>query len=346
MNLIELQYAEYVLKFNSFFQTSKNTFAEKKIILLKLKTDTGKEVFGEVSLFPELGTETFEEAITQTKEAKNNIENHTLKSVEDLENYTNKFIRSPALRFGIEQALFYLNRSNCNKKSIEINAVVGNDIVEKLIRRINEYYHNGFTTFKLKVGEKEFSEDLQLLNQLKEEFNQLIKIRLDVNGKWGYEEARKNLNKLSNYDIEFVEQPTPNIIELEKLVHESKVKIAVDESANNFESAKEIIINSHIEIIVLKPVLIGSIKRTFELIDLAKSYDKSIIISSTFESSVGLNMLIHLSYHAGNRFAHGLGTFSYLGNNFEDSNVTFNAPQLVLNDNSEIGFILPNLNWQ
>ncbi|MGD8780425.1 MAG: o-succinylbenzoate synthase [Ignavibacteria bacterium] len=346
MNLIELQYAKYSLHFNSSFQSSKNAFTKKKIILLKLKTGNGKECFGEVSLLPEIGTETFEEALENIRQIKKSIVNGTISSTGDIEKYLQKLPNRPALTFGFEQALFYLNENKFERKLIEINAIIGISSIEKMLRQISENYKAGYRIFKLKIGEKSFEEDLQLLDYLKQKYDRSIKFRLDVNGAWDYEKTKKNIEKLGVYNIEFIEQPVLNETELEKLAVESKIKIVADESVNNFETAKKIILNSGIKILVLKPVLIGSVKKTLELIELAKGHNKSIIISSTFESAVGLNMLIHLACSTESKFAHGLGTFKYLKNNFEDRSITFNPPGLNLNEPGKNAFVFSNLNWK
>ncbi len=341
MIISDIKFAEYSLQFKSLFRSSKNSFTHKNIVLLKIISSEGKEYFGEVSLMPELGTETKEAAIKELNRIKTDIN-----SIDDLKIYLENLSGFPAVSFCLGQILFNLEKTNFESKEVEINSLVGIDTNGNTLEYFKENYNSGFRSFKLKFGGKEFHEELKLLEQLRKTYDQSIKLRLDVNGKWDFNEAIKKLNVLDEYKIEYVEQPVERLTDLRRLISECDVKIAADESANNFQNTEKIIIDSPVEIIVLKPILIGEVNKIFDLIDLAKAHDKSIVISSTFESAIGLNMLIHLANYAGSKYAHGLGTFLHLHSEINDAEFSFVPPKISLQESSMTNFVLPNLHWQ
>jgi len=98
------------------------------------------------------------------------------------------------------------------------------------------------------------------------------------------------------------------------------VPIAVDESIKTIADAEQIINNSSINYLVIKPMVLGAFFGTLDLISLARNKDKNIIISSAFETPIGKSLLVLLAAAAGSNLAHGLDTVDFFENlHFEDS---------------------------
>jgi L-Ala-D/L-Glu epimerase len=64
----------------------------------------------------------------------------------------------------------------------------------------------GFRVFYLKVG-LDIEAELEMVRALRETIGSNAKIRLDANGAWKVNEATRNLARLDEYDIDFIEQP-------------------------------------------------------------------------------------------------------------------------------------------
>ena len=65
MNIIDLKYQPYKLRLLTTFETSKSTISERKGFIISLKSSSGKVGIGDVSPFPEFGSETYEQAQNQ-----------------------------------------------------------------------------------------------------------------------------------------------------------------------------------------------------------------------------------------------------------------------------------------
>jgi L-alanine-DL-glutamate epimerase-like enolase superfamily enzyme len=65
---------------------------------------------------------------------------------------------------------------------------------------------SGFQVFYLKVG-LDIELELEMVRTLRETIGPQAKIRLDANGAWNVNEAVRNLARLDQYNIDFIEQP-------------------------------------------------------------------------------------------------------------------------------------------
>ena len=90
----------------------------------------------------------------------------------------------------------------------------------------------GFKTVKCKVGQG-LEEDAAACKAVREAIGSSHTLRVDANMGWStYEEAAANIEALSEYDLELVEQPLPRhqYDDLAKLRERTSVPIMVDES--------------------------------------------------------------------------------------------------------------------
>lgn len=152
-----------------------------------------------------------------------------------------------------------------------------------------------FSTLKIKTTLFETNLLIRLIKTLSKTFT----IRLDAN--------RQKLDlKLKNFLIEhpdlyaFIEEP---LIEEEA---DLKLKIAIDET---LYLEKEIPSSFIPHAIVYKPTLCGSIHRIDPFLQYAKTHQIPLIISSSFESEIGIAMLLKLMSTLNCQEDGGLDTF-------------------------------------
>ncbi|MDP9286243.1 MAG: mandelate racemase/muconate lactonizing enzyme family protein [Actinomycetota bacterium] len=77
---------------------------------------------------------------------------------------------------------------------------------ESLGAQVGDGLGAGFEVFYLKVGLDD-AEDLELVETVREALGPDPRLRLDANGSWTIPQALRNLRAMSEYDIDFVEQP-------------------------------------------------------------------------------------------------------------------------------------------
>ncbi len=315
MNIVKLKIFPYRLKFNSSLKTSKETFNVRQGFLIQLVDEEGKFFWGDVSPLPSFGTETLQNAKNKLDELRDLFDNIDLSEIFNIANSI-RLYKYPAVKFGLEQAALNLavyydfkpvteQFKFAEKFRIPVSGLIGTTdfpLCEEMIRKITD---NKIDTVKLKIGYKDFIEELKCIETISR-INNKINIRLDVNGAWSFRKAKKYLEKLSDYNIEYIEQPVVRLTDLYKLSAISKIKIAADESVKNYKSAMEIINSRKLDFIVIKPQVLGSVFDTLKIINEATSGNINIIISSVFESAIGRSILYLLAAQNNHGYAHGL----------------------------------------
>ncbi|MBU2492816.1 MAG: o-succinylbenzoate synthase [Bacteroidetes bacterium] len=345
MVIKEIKYFSEELIFNIPFQTSKSVFEKKMIFIVIISDELNNIGKGECSPLPEFGTENYEQAENKLAEIKNSFINRSFEKVtdEEFKNCLNELSDFPALRFAIEQAVFTLFSkrnadfyiklfSHQNKRIININAVAGFGSSEQIIKNINSFLENGFTTIKLKCGRKNFDDDLKVINAINNSFGRKINLRIDINGNWEFGEAKEYLKELEKFNIEYIEQPVSSIKDLIELSVITIINLAADESIKNIEDASTLLTNG-IRFLVVKPAVIGGILNSINILKEAERHGANVIFSSSFESPVGKSALVYLASLTSHNFAHGLGVDNLFKNKICDDPYLIEAGKISFDIN-------------
>ncbi|MHB9041554.1 MAG: o-succinylbenzoate synthase [Melioribacteraceae bacterium] len=322
MTIREFKYFPFSLNLKTPFQTSSQIITERNGFIISISDELGSSAYGECSPLPGFSYESINDVERILKGLRYQIIGFSLEeNLTAISNLLSEFKLVPSIVFALEQAILSL----CVKRNknfiveffgdtnsiIEMNAVIGFDKTDNILTRIEEKVKNGFCTFKLKVGRNNFEDDFNLIKSVREKFGESIKIRLDANGKWNSETVNANLEKLSQFNVQYIEEPCGDLGTLNNLSVTADIPIAIDESISSIEDATKIINNSKIEFIVLKPMVLNGIISSLKLIKEAERKEKNIVISSSFESAVGRSALVLLASATNHSFAHGLDTSEY-----------------------------------
>lgn len=328
MNIIELIYAPYFLNFKKPFLTSKGKIDKRKGFIINLKNSTGLTGVGDASPFPEFGSESYEQA----EEALSNLKLQLKIDLDNIEESISanlfQFNNLPALRHGLEQALLDLISKEKslpisgllkrkNRDEINVNGLIDFQSFDETVKAASELKANGFKTIKIKAGRDNFDEDFMCIEALRDAAGDL-NIRIDVNGKWNLDQAKRNLKLLEKFNIEYIEQPLSSQLKSEKLINEfielkksSSIPIAVDESLRTKNDALNFISNKAADVFILKPMMLGGLIPTLEITDAANENGLKIVISSSFESAIGRSFAVLAASTVTDETAHGLNTAVY-----------------------------------
>lgn len=102
---------------------------------------------------------------------------------------------------------------------------------------------HGFSLLKLKTGHGTLEDDVAMASAVRDTVGPDVRITVDANGFWSYEQALRVIRKLDPLGLELIEQPLPNwdIEGMARLRGQVRTPIYADESAQELHHIKEII---------------------------------------------------------------------------------------------------------
>jgi L-alanine-DL-glutamate epimerase-like enolase superfamily enzyme len=181
-------------------------------------------------------------------------------------------------------------------KHIESDLTIGIDTPEKMAATAKEFQQNGIHIIKVKLG-KNVSEDIQRIQSIREAIGYQIKIRIDANQGWSFNDAIIALTELGNYQIEFCEQPMRkwNDELLPELMAISPIPIMADESVFTHHDAERLIRNNACTYINIKFAKSGGILEATKINQIAEANGIACMLGGMLESRVALTAKMHFA---------------------------------------------------
>ena len=156
---------------------------------------------------------------------------------------------------------------------------------------------------KLKVARRTSGEVTRIMAEHPE-----ARFRLDANRAWGLDEALTFCRALDPARVEFMEEPLCDFSNYDAFNNATPVSFALDESL--LEQSPRAWEN--LKALVIKPSLLGGLKKSIGLIDWAHGAGKYAVVSSMYESGVGIHHLAALAAAKTPDVPAGLDTYSRL----------------------------------
>ena len=284
--------------------------------LLQLVTDDQHVDYGEIAPLPGLSRESPPEihaqldAVAELLPAVNPWPSTPL---DVLTRVTRELPRTCAasVRFGVEMALLNVLAARRGSPwhheldrpwhpTIAVNALVSGSEAEQR-SAVQLAVDAGYTCLKLKVGHLSAPAAIKHVCEVGERAGSKVALRVDVNRAWALSDALAFAAGCRHCAIAYVEEPVENPEDLATFRKDSGLRVAVDESLVTPNPPPA-------DVWIVKPTLRGGIAATLVLA--ARAAGVELVISSAFESGVGLRALCQLAAltHATETVAAGVGT--------------------------------------
>jgi O-succinylbenzoate synthase len=184
------------------------------------------------------------------------------------------------------------------------------DVLEKAGRLRDE----GYRAVKLKVGRQDVAQDIELVQELRGVLRGHASLRLDANRAWDLETALTFARGVANQGIEYIEEPITVPLDLPEFVQRSGLPVALDESLAQVPETRGCLKDKDwAKAVILKPTLLGGVARCEQLAYEALEFGIKPVVSSCFESGLGLCALAHLaSAITAEDIPAGLDTYDWL----------------------------------
>lgn len=282
---------------------------KRRGLLIRLRSDAGVEGWGEIAPFPGLHRETLRDAEVQVCSLANEFPGKSLPTgLEKLDggfdNLLIKFDLFSSVRFGVEMAILSLIAasrqvslsqllSSHPADQIFVNALLSGTKAE-MLRQLMDISPKNYRSVKIKVGRLLANGEVDVIRAARKMLPKNVTLRLDANRAWDLRNAIHFAKAVGNDRIEYIEEPLKNPVELPDLFQAIKMPLALDESLVGIspETYRQM---PGVAAFILKPAVLGGVEKTVRFAQIAKSYGIKPVISSVFESGVGLTALANIA---------------------------------------------------
>ena len=175
------------------------------------------------------------------------------------------------------------------RTSIPVNATLP-AVPANEVGRVLERY-DAPHTIKIKVAEQgqSLDEDLARVAETRRLYPQAA-LRVDANTGWDIPTAVAALARLSDFDLQYAEQPVPGITGLAEVRAQLRsagipLKIAADEAVRKHTDPLEVSRLGAADLMVIKAQPLGGIQA---VLDIAAQAELDVVVSSALDTSVGL----------------------------------------------------------
>ena len=171
---------------------------------------------------------------------------------------------------------------------------------------------SGCSTAKVKVAERgqALADDIARVEAVRDALGRGGRLRVDANAGWSLDEAVTALTELSEFDLEYAEQPVSSLADMAALRRKVDVPLAADESVRTAEDPLNIAGLEAADVVVLKVQPLGGVRACLQV---AEACGLPVVVSSAVETSVGLAAGLALAGALPDLpYACGLGTMTLI----------------------------------
>ena len=332
------------------FTIATGTMDHAQNVFIRVHTDGGFYGVGECSAFPMIVGETQDTCLILAREfAKLWAGKDALDIPARLQQLHDFIAGNGTIKSAFDMALYDIAAKNAGlplyqflggkKRVVESDITVGIASPEAMAARAAEFRQSGANFLKVKLG-KNAVDDIERVKQIREITGAEMKIRIDANQGWSFDDAVLALQAMGKYDIEFCEQPMRSWFDdrLPELMKHSPVKIMADESVYNHHDARKQINSGSCHYINIKLAKSGGIYEAQKIHDLAAENGIACMMGGMLESRIALSAKLHFVYSSPNIKFYDMDT-CMLGH-LEDpcvGGVSFDGYKLNIGDEPGIG---------
>jgi len=242
MNITSTEIYKYSIPMVPFtIATGTMYFAQN--IFIRIHTDAGITGVGECSAFPMITGETQATCFEMAKDFALLWKNKNALEIEQRMNDLHAFTaHNNTAKSAFDMALYDIAAQHANLplykflggeklKELKTDVTVGINAPEQMAKQAKAFIDEGVEILKVKVG-KSAAHDMEAMRLITESVGHKIKLRIDANQGWSYDDAIRVLTAFKDFNIEFCEQPMRKHDDhlLPSLKKKSPVKIMADES--------------------------------------------------------------------------------------------------------------------
>jgi len=272
--------------------------------LIKITDEQGNSGWGDVAPLPKWSKETLEDALQSLHQKQHEIIKIDWAAQNCLKELANLKLLSSA-SFGLESALLSIISPLPGFK-VQTSALLMGSPTE-ILEQARLRHLEGYTSAKLKVSNLNFEEIFCLINHLKDKF----RLRIDLNRAWTTADSLRFFSQFPLNTFDYVEEPFQNPHDLAQFLH----PLAVDESFPDDLSLEQLESFPTLKALIYKPTIQGGMVGCLSLHKWASKRGITLVLSSSFESDLGLAYVASIAHRLALSAPVGIGTYHFLDDN-------------------------------
>ncbi|MFD0792226.1 mandelate racemase/muconate lactonizing enzyme family protein [Mucilaginibacter litoreus] len=332
------------------FTIATGTMDYAQNVFIRVHTNGGFYGVGECSAFPAIVGETQDTCLIMAKEFAKLWKGRDALDINGRLQQLHSFTAgNTTIKSAFDMALYDIAAKNAGlplykflggeKREVESDITIGIGSPEKMAGQAIAFKLSGADILKVKLG-KGAETDVERIKQIRQAVGPDIKIRVDANQGWSFDEAVFALQAIGAYDIEFCEQPMRTWFNdrLPELMKLSPVKIMADESVYDHHDARMQIESGSCHYINIKMAKSGGIHEAKKIHDTAAERGIACMMGGMLESRIALSSKLHFVYASPNIRYYDMDT-CMLGHLADPciGGVTYDGYKLNINDEPGIG---------
>lgn len=283
MRIASVEVVPYALPFREAYVTAAGSLDRREMVLLRLHSEEGLVGLGEAVPLSMRGGASLDQVVTE------------LIGLGERETLDEPTLRGDALslsapaRCAALTALLDLRGKRTAAEGratagpsppVRCNATLAASDPASVVAAAERWATDGFSTFKLKLGR---GDEAAQVRAVREALGPRARIRIDVNGAWDVDTAKRTLNELEPYEVELAEQPVATLEEAMELARSTSIPIAGDESIESRADAERAVAMEACRMTGVKLSKVGGPEEAIEIAEVLPAY-----MSSALDGPVGI----------------------------------------------------------
>ena len=294
------------------FTIATGTMNYAQNVFIRVYTDAGIYGVGECSAFPMIVGETQDTCLLMAREFAALWKGTNPLDIEARLQQLHSFTAgNTTIKSAFDMALYDIAAKNARlplfqylggtKRVVETDITIGIGEPDVMAKQALDFVASGATILKVKLG-KDALADIARIKGIRDAVGPDVKIRIDANQGWSFDDAVMALQGMGQYDIEFCEQPMRTWFDdrLPELLKLSPIKIMADESVYNHHDARKQIKSRSCDYINIKFSKSGGINEAMKICDTAVATGIPCMMGGMLESRIALSAKLHFVYASPN----------------------------------------------
>lgn len=313
MRLANADLIPYTLQLDPPARIGGEEVSERQGVLLKIEAESGEIGWGDCAPLPGFSRETLGEATATLRALADSLAEHSLDPrlfidpTGPVARALDAASPAPSVRYALDLALFSLGADVHGRSlaqalhpdpavALPMCGLLQGDR-ESVLADARRMAAASYRAVKVKVGRGDLDDEIKLVRDVRKALGAGPELRLDANRAWTVEEATAFAEGIRGSGLTYIEEPLQDPTGLPALWMDTGLPIALDETLQVPEG--QAFVRGWVAAVVIKPSLVGGIGRTLQLASLARSVGARPVISSAYESGIGLRGLVALAAATG-----------------------------------------------